>query len=35
MHNLYGQPGYEKITTQLHQQLEDLQKQYDVRPEDR
>ena len=34
MHNLYGKPGYEKLTRRLHSQLEALQKQYDVRPED-
>lgn len=34
MHNLYGKPGYEKLTKQLHKQLDKLQKKYDVRPED-
>jgi len=34
MHNLYGQPGYEKLTRRLHQQLDELRRQYDVRPED-
>ena len=34
MHNLYGKPGYEKLTKKLHKQLDKLQKKYDVRPED-
>jgi len=29
MHNLYGQPGTEKITKQLKKELVKLQKQYD------
>ena len=34
IHNLYGKPGYEKLTKKLHKQLDKLQKKYDVRPED-
>ncbi len=29
MHNLYGEPGYEKVTRQLHKRLRILQRQYD------
>ena len=29
MHNLYGQPGMEKVQKQLHRRLEELQIQYD------
>jgi len=29
LHNLYGQPGYEKLLRELHQKLEALQIQYD------
>jgi hypothetical protein len=29
MHNLYGKEGYEKITTELHEELKRLQEQYD------
>lgn len=29
MHNLYGNEGYEEITTELHEELERLQEQYD------
>lgn len=30
LNNLYGQPGMEKITKRLHQQLKELEKQYDA-----
>lgn len=29
MHNLYGQPGYEKVTEEMHVELDKLQEQYD------
>ena len=28
MHNLYGKPGYEQITKELHQELTELQDLY-------
>ncbi len=31
LHNLYGQPGYDEVTQQLHQELKKLQEQYGVK----
>lgn len=35
MHNLYGQPGTEKLTRKLMKRLGELQRQYDVKDTDR